>query len=55
MTMPIEGTSYRLPEHAALIPEHLRNRPLMVEPSSTPLIKRRHGRPGKEVAASTSG
>jgi len=43
----IEGNSYRLREHAGLIPAHLRNRPLMhgEQPAQT---KRRPGSPRKE-------
>lgn len=29
VVIPIEGNSYRLREHAGLIPDHLRNRPLL--------------------------
>jgi DNA replication protein DnaC len=55
VVIPIEGNSYRLREHAALIPEHLRGRPLLGEPSAMPPIKRRPGRPRKEVQASMPG
>jgi len=57
VVIPIEGNSYRLREHAALLPEHLRSRPPLHEPeplSGAPL-KRRPGRPRKEAAASPQG
>lgn len=50
VVIPIEGDSYRLFEHAELIPEHLRSRPLHADPNSPP--KRRPGRPRKEVSPS---
>ena len=53
VVIPIEGNSYRLREHAALIPEHLRGRALACEPSAVVPIKRRPGRPRKELAASS--
>jgi DNA replication protein DnaC len=45
----IEGNSYRLREHADLVPEHLRSRPIpkVIE---LPEPKRRRGRPPKEPA-----
>ena len=55
VVIPIEGNSYRLREHAALIPEHLRNRPSLLEPGVSPPIKRRPGRPKMEASASTTG
>ena len=54
VVIPIEGNSYRLREHAALIPEHLRARSLH-EPSSLAEAKRRPGRPRKEAVASQAG
>ena len=54
VVIPIEGNSYRLREHAALIPDHLRARPL--HESAAPIeLKRRPGRPRKELAASHTG
>jgi DNA replication protein DnaC len=49
VVIAIEGNSYRLREHADLIPEHLRNRPVpkIVE---LPETKPRRGRPRKEAA-----
>jgi DNA replication protein DnaC len=54
VVIPIEGNSYRLREHADLIPEHLRGRPLR-EPTPVLEQKRRPGRPPKEHAASPTG
>lgn len=55
VVIPIEGNSYRLREHAALLPEHLRGRSLNAEPTATSTIKRRSGRPRKEAVGSLSG
>nr|CBA28182.1 Insertion sequence IS21 putative ATP-binding protein [Curvibacter putative symbiont of Hydra magnipapillata] len=51
VVIPIEGNSYRLREHAGLIPDHLRNRPLLhgEQPAE---IKRRPGRPRMEFPPS---
>jgi DNA replication protein DnaC len=48
VVIAIEGNSYRLREHADLVPEHLRSRPLpkIIE---MPEPKRRRGRPAKEA------
>jgi DNA replication protein DnaC len=54
VVIPIEGNSYRLREHADLIPEHLRARPPLQERVPTP-ARRGPGRPRKEVAASLDG
>jgi DNA replication protein DnaC len=54
VVIPIEGNSYRLREHADLIPEHLRGRSLR-EPTPIVDVKRRPGRPRKEHAASPTG
>jgi DNA replication protein DnaC len=54
VVIPIEGNSYRLREHADLIPEHLRGRSLR-EPTPLVEVKRRPGRPRKEHAASPTG
>lgn len=54
VVIPIEGNSYRLREHANLLPEHLRNRTAL-QNGPPPQIKRRPGRPRKEAAASISG
>ena len=52
VVIPIEGNSYRLREHAALVPEHMRMRSPMHEPAPP---SRRPGRPRKEASASTPG
>ena len=52
VVIPIEGNSYRLREHADLIPEHLRNRGLHTEATPASLTKRRPGRPRKDITAS---
>jgi DNA replication protein DnaC len=55
VVIPIEGNSYRLREHAALIPEHLRARPLRDSAPPPTELRRRPGRPRKEPAASLAG
>ena len=55
VVIPIEGNSYRLREHAALLPDHLRGRSLTSDTSTAAPIKRRPGRPRKETAASLPG
>ena len=52
VVIPIEGNSYRLREHAALIPEHMRPRHTLSEPTVTAPIKHRPGRPRKDPIAS---
>ncbi len=52
VVIPIEGNSYRLREHAALIPEHMRPRHPLADPAIPPAIKRKPGRPRKESQAS---
>lgn len=52
VVIPIEGNSYRLREHAALIPEHMRLRHPLAEPPGPTPIKRGPGRPRKEPIAS---
>jgi DNA replication protein DnaC len=49
VVIAIEGNSYRLREHADLVPEHLRSRPLP-KVGDAPEPKRRRGRPPKEPA-----
>jgi len=47
IVVPIEGSSYRLREHAQLIPEHMRNRPTpQIAPPETP--RKPRGRPPKD-------
>lgn len=48
VVVPIEGNSYRLREHAALIPDNMRGRTSLLDPSSQP-VKRRPGRQPKEA------
>jgi len=55
IVVPIEGNSYRLREHAALIPEHLRHRLPLNEAGHTAQTKRRPGRPKKEENMSNPG
>ena len=55
VVIAIEGNSYRLREHAALIPEHLRNRPTLAQQDSNTSMKRRPGRPKREGHASPPG
>ena len=55
VVVPIEGNSYRLREHAALIPEHMRGRSSLLDPLAGQPVKRRPGRPPKEAQTSTSG
>ncbi len=54
VVIPIEGNSYRLREHADLIPEHLRGRSLLPSPRRCVELKRRPGRPRKEHRRVTS-
>jgi len=53
IVVPIEGSSYRLREHADLIPDHLRSR--TINPSSADSQPRRRGRPPKERSPSING
>jgi DNA replication protein DnaC len=55
VVIPIEGNSYRLREHASLIPEHMRSRSPMHEPAAAIVGRRRPGRPRKESPASIAG
>jgi DNA replication protein DnaC len=47
----IEGSSYRLRQHAELMPEHVRSKALITPPSPVP-IPRRRGRPPKNAPRS---
>jgi DNA replication protein DnaC len=53
IVIQIEGNSFRLREHADLIPEHMRPRSLAHDQAAPPA--RRPGRPRKEVPASITG
>ena len=44
VVIPIEGSSYRLRQHAELVPEHIRAKALITPPLPAP---RRRGRPPK--------
>jgi hypothetical protein len=46
IVIQIEGSSYRLRQHADLVPEHIRSKALIQPPPQTPQPKRR-GRPPK--------
>ncbi len=52
IVIPIEGNSYRLREHADLLPESMRSRSTLVDNANNPPIKRGPGRPRKEVSIS---
>jgi DNA replication protein DnaC len=54
IVIAIEGNSYRLREHAQLVPEQVRAMPLRM-PSTEPAAKRRRGRPPKENRAIHAG
>jgi DNA replication protein DnaC len=47
IVVQIEGSSYRLREHADLLPEHLRNRPSALNSMPAETVPRRPGRPRK--------
>lgn len=49
IVVQIEGTSYRLREHAQLLPEHLRNPRSFVSQPPEPAPKRRPGRPPRKT------
>jgi len=53
VVIQIEGASYRLRQHADLVPEHIRSKALIQPPSVTPLPRRR-GRPPKVAPASAA-
>lgn len=50
MVVQIEGSSYRLRQHADLVPEHIRSKALIQPPAQPP---RRRGRPPKNGGATT--
>jgi hypothetical protein len=50
VVIPIEGNSYRLREHAALIPETMQARHSLLDPMASQPVKRRPGRPRKELS-----
>ena len=51
VVVQIEGASYRLRQHADLVPEHIRSKALIHPPPVAPLPKRR-GRPPHDASAS---
>lgn len=55
VVIPIEGNSYRLREHAALVPESMRTRSSLLDPQGQQPSKRRPGRPPKEPRDHASG
>jgi len=54
IVVQIEGSSYRLREHAELLPDHLRNRN-PINPPQAPEQPKRRGRPPKEAHPSRPG
>jgi hypothetical protein len=46
VVVQIEGSSYRLRQHAELMPEHVRSKATIAPPLSAP-VQRRRGRPPK--------
>ncbi|RFU44278.1 IS21-like element helper ATPase IstB [Paraburkholderia sp. DHOC27] len=55
IVVQIEGSSYRLREHADLLPDHLRNRPSALNPAPVDPARRRPGRPRKSSPDPFSG
>lgn len=56
VVIPIEGNSYRLREHAALVPEHMQTRrSLLAEGQASSTPKRGPGRPRKEPDPQAAG
>jgi DNA replication protein DnaC len=55
IVVSIEGSSYRLREHADLVPEHLRTRPVPHLAPTGETTPRRRGRPRKEPDPSSAG
>lgn len=55
VVIPIEGNSYRLREHAALIPDTMRARSSLFDPATAQPVKRRPGRPPKEARDHSPG
>ncbi|AKM33217.1 AAA family ATPase (plasmid) [Pandoraea faecigallinarum] len=55
IVVQIEGSSYRLREHADLLPDHLRNRPSALKPAPVEPANRRPGRPRKSSPDPFSG
>ncbi|WP_176091434.1 IS21-like element ISBcen28 family helper ATPase IstB [Burkholderia ambifaria] len=55
IAVQIEGTSYRLREHADLLPDHLRNRPSSLNPAPAEPVRRRPGRPRRSPSDHVAG
>ncbi|RQV07375.1 AAA family ATPase [Burkholderia cenocepacia] len=55
IVVQIEGTSYRLREHADLLPDHLRNRPSSLNHPSAEPVRRRPGRPRRSSSDHIAG
>jgi DNA replication protein DnaC len=53
VVVQIEGSSYRLRQHAELMPEHVRSKAIITPPTPAPTPRRR-GRPPKNGAAHTA-
>ena len=55
VVVQIEGASYRLRQHADLVPEHIRSKALIHPPSASAITpQKRRGRPRKAADATTS-
>src|SRR5262249_9224923 len=52
VVVQIEGSSYRLRQHAELMPEHVRWKAIRAPPTPAPTLKRR-GRPPKMATSTT--
>ena len=52
IVIPIEGNSYRLREHADLLPENMRARSTLIDNANSSPVKRGPGRPRKEASVS---
>jgi DNA replication protein DnaC len=55
IVVQIEGTSYRLREHADLLPDHLRNRPSSLNHAPAEPVRRRPGRPRRSSSDHIAG
>ncbi|UVE70322.1 IS21-like element ISBcen28 family helper ATPase IstB (plasmid) [Burkholderia pyrrocinia] len=55
IVVQIEGTSYRLREHADLLPDHLRNRPSSLNHAPAESVRRRPGRPRRSSSDHIAG
>jgi len=55
IVVQIEGSSYRLRQHADLVPEHIRSKALIQPPSPVPQPKRRSRLPKMEATDHING